>query len=60
MTAPDLAVYLEHVAPSEMSWSQIRNLAAIRRAYDRPISVFGFEAIRHVLATAEAKPKWSR
>lgn len=55
MTAPDLVVYLEHVAPSDMSWWQIRTLVRIRRAHDRPISVFGYEAIRCALAAAELR-----
>ena len=49
MDLQDLAAYLEFTAPADMSALQVRNLTRIRVAHGRPISVFGYEAIRAVL-----------
>lgn len=55
MDAHDFAAYLALRAPVDLPWSQTRNLARIRRAIGRPISLAGYEAIQSFLARLEAE-----
>jgi hypothetical protein len=48
-----LAAYLA-VAPPDMPWSQICNLARVARAMSKPVPIATFEAIRVFLVSDEA------
>lgn len=56
MHAADLLVYLRLFAPLDMSYVEIRNLVAIRRAHGRPLGVRAYAAIHTAIAEHESGP----
>jgi len=49
----DLVAYFTTGAPRDMPWTQIWNIAAIRRARGRPMTLRQYHALRLVLAAEE-------